>query len=162
MLVRMGTRRETRIPLKPHGPLHWRSQLTHIGIQRALDEYAASVERRNAMSETVTAIITRVYEAQAREAAAKEEQRLAIERIAFSLALPPRRVRVEREPFCVRDGRVYVLYEGRWIPESSERVVDRREDHGVLVSTATVYGFGCPSYESFVVRPLTSEREGRE
>lgn len=113
------------------------------------------------MSETVTDLITRCYEAAAREAAAQEEQRIARERIAFMLALPPKRVRVEREPFCVRDGRVFVMYEGRWLPETSERVVERREDHGVLVGTATVYGFGCPSYESFVVRPLTSERAGQ-
>ena len=112
------------------------------------------------MSETVTGLITRCYEAAARETAAQEEQRIARERIAFMLALPPKRVRVDREPFYVRDVKVFVMHEGRWLPETSERVVDRREDHGVLVGMATVYGFGFPSYESFVVRPLTSEREG--
>lgn len=114
------------------------------------------------MSETVTGLITRVYEAQAREAAAQDEQKHAIERIAFLLALPPNRVSVYREAFCVRNGGVHTMYNGRWCPETSERVVERREADGVLVSTMPVYGFSAPSYEGITVRPLTSEREGRE
>ena len=133
-----------------------------MGIQRALDEYAASAKRRNAMSETVTGLITRCYEAQAREAAAKDEQKHAIERIAFLLALPPHKVSVSREAFCVREGGVHTMFNGRWFPETSERVVERREAEGVLVSTVPVYGFSAPSYEGITVRPLTSERDAGE
>jgi hypothetical protein len=114
------------------------------------------------MSETVTGLITRVYEAQAREAAAQDEQKRAIERIAFLLALPPHKVSVYREAFCVRDGGVHTMYNGRWCPETSERVVERREAEGVLVATMPVYGFSAPSYEGITVRPLTSERDASE
>ncbi len=114
------------------------------------------------MSETVTGLITRVYEASAREAAAKDEQKHAIERIAFLLALPPQRVHVSREVFCVRNGGVHTMHDGRWFPETEERVVERREAEGVLIATMPVYGMGCPSYVGIRVRPLTSEREGRE
>jgi hypothetical protein len=112
------------------------------------------------MSETVTDIITRVYEAKAREAAARDEQKHAIERIALLLALPPNRVHVSREAFCVRDGSVHTMHDGRWLPETSERVVERREAEGVLVSTMPVYGISAPSYDGITVRPLASEREG--
>lgn len=114
------------------------------------------------MSETVTGLITRVYEASAREAAAKDEQKHAIERIAFLLALPPHKVSVSREAFCVREGGVHTMFNGRWFPETEERVVERREAEGVLIATMPVYGMGCPSYVGIRVRPLTSERDGDE